>query len=227
LNPAATLYAGSFPVAAGTTVQARLLSGGVWSAVTEATFTSLALPGDYNGNGIVDAADYTVWRDGGSPDSSQTGYDVWKANFGNTSVNTAAASFSTASLSTESNNQSSSESARLIDAAIAIGPNVPSAILQDGTRQQVASVDRFYDFEVGHSKLTQLLYGSPERNGPWRPPVADFLSDALETVSKKGELVDTTFGEETKEEIKIALLDEVFTRIGFASVLANPSLARK
>jgi len=43
------------------------------------------LDGDYNGNGIVDAADYTVWRNGGSPDSSQTGYDLWKANFGNTS----------------------------------------------------------------------------------------------------------------------------------------------
>jgi Matrixin len=59
-------------------------------------------PGDYNGNGIVDSADYTVWRDtlgqsgaglaadgtgpGGVPDGvvDQLDYDFWKANFGNT-----------------------------------------------------------------------------------------------------------------------------------------------
>jgi hypothetical protein len=60
-----------------------------------ATFLPLtpALAGDYNVNGVVDAADYTVWRDrlGGpgillndaSPGSvSPADYDVWKANFG-------------------------------------------------------------------------------------------------------------------------------------------------
>jgi hypothetical protein len=50
--------------------------------------------GDYNGNGIVDAADYTVWRDhlgqsvtlpnDTTPGSvTQADYDVWKSNFGN------------------------------------------------------------------------------------------------------------------------------------------------
>ncbi|QDT69799.1 hypothetical protein MalM25_27400 [Planctomycetes bacterium MalM25] len=39
------------------------------------------LNGDYNSDGIVDAADYTVWRDGGSPDSSQAGYDLWDLNY--------------------------------------------------------------------------------------------------------------------------------------------------
>jgi hypothetical protein len=52
------------------------------------------LPGDYNENGVVDAADYTVWRDRlGSPvslpndDTDGVGlddYDRWKANFGAT-----------------------------------------------------------------------------------------------------------------------------------------------
>ena len=37
---------------------------------------------DYNGDGVVNAADYAVWRDGGSPDDTQAGYDLWKANFG-------------------------------------------------------------------------------------------------------------------------------------------------
>lgn len=40
------------------------------------------LAGDYNGNGTVDAADYTVWRDGNSPDSSIVGYNLWVSNFG-------------------------------------------------------------------------------------------------------------------------------------------------
>ena len=43
----------------------------------------VALDGDYNGNGVVDAADYTEWRDGNSPDSSIAGYNLWVANFGN------------------------------------------------------------------------------------------------------------------------------------------------
>jgi endonuclease I len=40
------------------------------------------LAGDYNGDGRVDAADYTVWRDGGSPDSTPAGFDTWAAQYG-------------------------------------------------------------------------------------------------------------------------------------------------
>lgn len=42
--------------------------------------------GDYNGDGKVDAADYTVWRDGNSPDSSPVGYGLWANNFGATAA---------------------------------------------------------------------------------------------------------------------------------------------
>ena len=45
--------------------------------------TAAALnPGDYNGDLVVDAADFVVWREtlvGGDPG----GYDTWRANFGN------------------------------------------------------------------------------------------------------------------------------------------------
>jgi len=56
--------------------------------------TSPILPGDYNRNGVVDAADYTVWRDSlgqsgadlvadGNGDGviNSDDYDVWKSNF--------------------------------------------------------------------------------------------------------------------------------------------------
>ncbi len=39
-------------------------------------------PADFNQDGTVDAADYTVWRDGNSPDSTQAGYLLWRANYG-------------------------------------------------------------------------------------------------------------------------------------------------
>lgn len=47
-----------------------------------------ALAGDYNGDNVVDAADYTVWRDGGWPDTSQAAYDTWAANYGATAAPT-------------------------------------------------------------------------------------------------------------------------------------------
>jgi hypothetical protein len=52
-----------------------------------------SLPGDYNGDGTVDAADYVVWRknniNGGS------GYNTWRANFGATAAGAAAVARST------------------------------------------------------------------------------------------------------------------------------------
>jgi hypothetical protein len=67
-------------------------------AVSVSTFVA-PLTGDYNGNGIVDAADYTVWRDtlGSTTDLRANGdnsgasagkidqadYAIWKINFGN------------------------------------------------------------------------------------------------------------------------------------------------
>ena len=40
---------------------------------------TFGLPGDYNNDGTVDAADYVVWR---KNDGTQGGYDTWRANFG-------------------------------------------------------------------------------------------------------------------------------------------------
>jgi len=60
--------------------------GAVTTGVTQAVGSSL-LGGDYNGDGTVDAADYTVWRDGLGTTFTQADYDVWKENFGNSTSN--------------------------------------------------------------------------------------------------------------------------------------------
>ena len=57
----------------------------------------VGLPGDYNGNGSVDAADYVLWRKGGplQNEGASTGvidqadYDFWRSQFGKTSSGSA------------------------------------------------------------------------------------------------------------------------------------------
>jgi hypothetical protein len=75
-----------------------------WTSQTPGSFSgidigfegeSVGQPGDFNGDGKVDAADYTVWRDNlggnssalngngtGSPTVVAADYDLWKTNFG-------------------------------------------------------------------------------------------------------------------------------------------------
>lgn len=52
----------------------------------------LSLPGDYNHDGTVDAADYVRWR---KADGTQTGYDTWRTNFARTPGGGTAASSAT------------------------------------------------------------------------------------------------------------------------------------
>jgi hypothetical protein len=70
-----------------------------YSHTGEIRVVGVPVPGDYNGNGVVDAADYTVWRDhlgqtfqlqnegsGQTPGAvTVEDYDFWKAHFGMTS----------------------------------------------------------------------------------------------------------------------------------------------
>jgi sugar lactone lactonase YvrE len=56
-------------------------------AVTDDAGHPLALPpatllGDYNRNGIVDAADYVVWRKGLGVTYNQNDFDIWRSHFG-------------------------------------------------------------------------------------------------------------------------------------------------
>ncbi len=43
---------------------------------------AIPIAGDYNRNGTVDAADYTVWRNGLGSSYTPADYDVWKSHFG-------------------------------------------------------------------------------------------------------------------------------------------------
>jgi outer membrane protein assembly factor BamB len=49
-----------------------------------------ALPGDFNNDGTVDAADYVVWRNGLGTTYTQTDYAAWRTNFGSSAVAAAA-----------------------------------------------------------------------------------------------------------------------------------------
>jgi hypothetical protein len=52
---------------------------------SSATLTiTVTLPGDFDFDGLVNAADYAVWRDGSGGTFDQDDYNLWRANFGQT-----------------------------------------------------------------------------------------------------------------------------------------------
>jgi hypothetical protein len=65
---------GSYIIGDGT------LSNG--SGMTFELTPASALAGDFNHNGIVDTADYVVWRKGLGTTYTQADYDVWRTHFG-------------------------------------------------------------------------------------------------------------------------------------------------
>jgi hypothetical protein len=65
----------------------------VWCVTAKASFgsgTFAPLPGDFNDDGRVDAADYTVWRNGLGVTYVPMDYDTWKDNFGKSSAGSGA-----------------------------------------------------------------------------------------------------------------------------------------
>ncbi len=69
------------------TLQLPTLSAGLmWntSQLYTAGILSVGLPGDFNGNGMVDAADFIAWRKGLGTLYTQDDYNLWRSNFGHT-----------------------------------------------------------------------------------------------------------------------------------------------
>ena len=60
--------------------------GAVWfdnASLVSLTPEVVAIAGDYNGDGRVDAADYVAWRKGASPNPNSIGdYNTWRLHFG-------------------------------------------------------------------------------------------------------------------------------------------------
>ncbi len=97
----AAVYTRPVTITDTTTVMARRYYGGaLWSGLVEATF-AVAIPGDYDGSGTVDEADYTVWKSafgqtgsGLAADGNGDGvvdtadYTVWRDNRGATAAST-------------------------------------------------------------------------------------------------------------------------------------------
>jgi hypothetical protein len=75
---------GTHPSTSGRTkVGSMLLNFMLNSEFAQPWFLS-SIHGDYNHNGIVDAADYVVWRKGLGATFTQNDYNVWRANYGRT-----------------------------------------------------------------------------------------------------------------------------------------------
>jgi len=113
--------------------------------------TSVQLPGDYNGDDTVNAADYSVWRNtlGTStillndvtPGSvTANDYSVWKVNYGATTLGTGAASDALASSSPTSS----------VEFAGIVAPTSPddlsAAVIIGATDRPKVIVDRALDF---------------------------------------------------------------------------------
>jgi hypothetical protein len=49
---------------------------------TSVILQAIGVPGDYDGNGTVDAADYVVWRKGVGVAPTPANYNLWQTHFG-------------------------------------------------------------------------------------------------------------------------------------------------
>ena len=73
--------------------QYRLATGELRNGFVQYIGIAPGVPGDYNDNGVVDGADYVLWRNGGplqnevdNPGTvNAADYTAWRARFGNTS----------------------------------------------------------------------------------------------------------------------------------------------
>ncbi len=81
-------YTGTFSGSISNITFGTVPSGFSYSLINDAASTSIQLevtaPGDFNHDGIVDAADYVVWRKGVGNRYTNTDYDSWRAHFGQT-----------------------------------------------------------------------------------------------------------------------------------------------
>ena len=92
-NPASSIFArqtGPYTLAVTAGTSAIKGIGFGYDVTYDIAAVPVATPGDYDHNGVVDAADYVLWRKGdlaadsnGDTVVDQADYDFWRTNFGN------------------------------------------------------------------------------------------------------------------------------------------------
>jgi hypothetical protein len=80
--PLLSQYEASYRVYIGDNTSGEPLPAYASADVTFHFLATPVLPGDYNHDDVVDAADYSVWRDGLGAAHMQEDYSVWKSHFG-------------------------------------------------------------------------------------------------------------------------------------------------
>jgi autotransporter-associated beta strand protein len=102
-----SLFLGGVPAAEGiwgsnasTAPNKTALLGGTGTLMVQTL--GFGITGDFNNNGVVDAADYVLWRNGGPLENDPTqgvqdeDYDIWRANFGRSAAGSSAATLAAA-----------------------------------------------------------------------------------------------------------------------------------
>jgi hypothetical protein len=180
-----TLYISPIQLTADTTVKARVLSGGNWSALVEASFTTVSLPGDYNSDLVVDTDDYLVWKQNfGSTtilaaDGNSDGivdardFTVWRNNLGASALVAAVAEPAAVVPAEESS-----------AAVVAAGPD-EDWYLAPERRGSLKSADALVDTSLA-APLTESPVAPSE---PLRTARGSF------TPATRSELVDAVLGE--------------------------------
>ncbi|MCI0334884.1 MAG: hypothetical protein L0228_16850 [Planctomycetes bacterium] len=156
------------------TLQLPMLAAGLeWDTshlyVTGVLSVVPMLPGDYNDDGAVDAADYVAWRKGVGVATTPANYDLWRTNFGRTAG-------SGASVSTNGFSQvPEPASVMLIVAGIVIGRLTVSR----RRRYDTAALGAFF-LSFGGRRLRIPRVGPPgqgpvERFNPCKIPLLDSI----------------------------------------------------
>ncbi len=210
-------------------------SDGVPSIAPFVQLTTSTLPGDYNSNQVVDAADYVTWRKQlGSPavlpnDTTPTGvtagdYDVWKENFGTTDAAQGQQTFDSASTVSPQSASAAAVESKGVDVAVEAPTSVDSTSMPfDATSQPAPTASAATDVNTSLRRQRHAAYsfGSVDLV-PYHSTRDSLLLASAKTTADTVHRETSTFAAETDSsaesqntaKLSIKLLDEMFAEFG-------------